>query len=124
MIKGWYTVQGADAEIYKNQVGNTYYYDYKTGLMAKGWTIIGGKSYYFDEITGVLSSNRSQNVPVITTTPEPQPVLYSYVGNKNSKIFHQSNCGSVTKMSNANKVVASYDEFIAWGYKKCDNCKP
>ena len=23
MVKGWYTVEGADAEIYENQVGNT-----------------------------------------------------------------------------------------------------
>ena len=54
MIKGWYTVEGADAKLYPTQVGNKYYYDYKTGLMAKGWTIIGGVSYYFDPITGVL----------------------------------------------------------------------
>ena len=54
MVKGWYTVEGADAEIYENQVGNTYYYDYQTGLMAKGWQNIDGKDYYFDEQTGVL----------------------------------------------------------------------
>ena len=54
MVKGWYTVEGADAEIYPTQVGNTYYYDYQTGLMAKGWQNIDGKDYYFDEQTGVL----------------------------------------------------------------------
>ena len=54
MYKGWYTVEGRDASIYPNQVGNTYYYDYKTGLMAKGYTIIDGRTYYFDPITGVL----------------------------------------------------------------------
>ena len=54
MYKGWYTVEGRDATIYPNQVGNTYYYDYKTGLMAKGKTVIDGKTYYFDEVTGVL----------------------------------------------------------------------
>ena len=58
MIKGWYTVEGADALIYPNQVGNTYWYDYMTGLMAKGETIIGGRTYYFDEVTGVLQGNR------------------------------------------------------------------
>ena len=54
MVKGWYTVKGADAEIYPDQVGNTYYYDFKTGLMAKGWQTIEGEDYYFDEVTGVL----------------------------------------------------------------------
>ena len=56
MIKGWYTVfSKEDQKLYPNQVGNTYYYDYKTGLMAKGWTNIGGTNYYFDELTGVLT---------------------------------------------------------------------
>jgi len=26
----------------------------KSGLMARGWTVIDGKEYYFDETTGVL----------------------------------------------------------------------
>ena len=54
MYKGWYTVEGADAEIYPNQVGNRYYYDPQTGLMAKGRQIIGGQEYYFNEETGAL----------------------------------------------------------------------
>ncbi len=54
MYKGWYTVQGDDAYIYPDQIGNTYYYDYQTGLMAKGWVEISGITYHFDEITGVL----------------------------------------------------------------------
>ncbi len=36
------------------QRGNIYYYDTRTGLMAKGRTVIGGRTYYFDEITGAL----------------------------------------------------------------------
>ncbi len=54
MYKGWYTVEGQQASIYPNQAGNTYYYDPKTGLMAKGDLIIDGVNYHFDEITGVL----------------------------------------------------------------------
>ncbi len=54
MLKGWVKIQGSLAELYPSQAGNTYYYDRKTGLMAKGWTVIDGTSYYFDEITGVL----------------------------------------------------------------------
>ena len=34
--------------------GNIYYYDTKTGLMAKGWVTIDGTTHYFDETTGVL----------------------------------------------------------------------
>lgn len=54
MYKGWYTVQGSDATLYPSQAGNTYYYDPKTGLMAKGSVTIDGKQYYFDEKTGAL----------------------------------------------------------------------
>lgn len=44
MYKGWYT--------HTNK--NKYYYDPKTGLMAKGNVTIDGKDYYFDPITGIL----------------------------------------------------------------------
>ena len=54
MLKGWVKIEGALATLYPNQAGNTYYYDTRTGLMAKGWVTIGGVSYYFDETTGVL----------------------------------------------------------------------
>lgn len=54
MYKGWYTVTSSDAIYFPNQVGNTYYYDEKTGLMAKGYTMIEGRLYYFDEISGIL----------------------------------------------------------------------
>lgn len=54
MIKGWITIYGRLAELYPKQKGNRYYYDNRTGLMAKGWTVIDGRTYYFDEITGVL----------------------------------------------------------------------
>ncbi len=54
MLKGWVTIEGTLAELYPDQAGNTYYYDTKTGLMAKGDVTIDGVSYHFDEITGVL----------------------------------------------------------------------
>ena len=56
MVKGWYTVEGSDVELYPAQAGNTYYYDRQTGLMAKGQTVIDGKTYYFNEVTGVLEN--------------------------------------------------------------------
>lgn len=43
MIKGWY------------QVGDKwYYYDLKSGAMAKGIQVIEGRTYIFDEKTGIL----------------------------------------------------------------------
>ena len=56
MMKSWVWIEpGSELEeMYPAQVNNVYYYDYLTGLMAKGWTTIGGKQYYFDETTGVL----------------------------------------------------------------------
>ena len=56
MVKGWYQVMGRDVDYYANQKGNVYYYDYQTGLMAKGETVIDGRTYYFDEKTGVCSN--------------------------------------------------------------------
>ena len=54
MLKGWVTIQGALAAAYPKQKGNTYYYDSKTGFMARGWVTIKGNTYHFDEVTGVL----------------------------------------------------------------------
>ena len=54
MLKGWVTIQGALAEKYPKQAGNTYYYDTQTGLMARGWITIDGTQHFFNEITGVL----------------------------------------------------------------------
>ncbi len=54
MLKGWVDITGELAAVYPDQAGNRYYYDTRTGLMAKGWVKIDGTDYYFDEITGVL----------------------------------------------------------------------
>ncbi len=55
LIIGWYEVTSEeDKALYPDQVGNKYYYDPITGLMAKGNTVIDGVTYHFDEITGVL----------------------------------------------------------------------
>lgn len=49
----------------------------------------------------------------------------TFIGNKNSKVFHQSTCGSVARMSEKNKVLfSSPGEAIAAGYHACENCNP
>ena len=54
MLKGWITIKDELAVLYPDQAGNTYYYDNRTGLMAKGWVKLDGKDYFFDETTGAL----------------------------------------------------------------------
>ncbi len=65
MMKGWVTISVASRygnleEIYPEQVGNTYYYDTKTGQMIKGWAKLDdsfshNNRYYFDPVTGIMA---------------------------------------------------------------------
>lgn len=49
----------------------------------------------------------------------------SYVGNANSGKFHIASCGSVSKMSEGNKVFfSSRDEAVNQGYVPCKRCNP
>lgn len=49
----------------------------------------------------------------------------SYVGNKNSKIFHYADCSSAAKMKAENRVnFSSRDEAINGGYRPCKKCSP
>ena len=54
MIKGWVRIEGALEDKYPEQAGNIYYYDNRTGLMAKGTVTLDGQEYHFDETTGVM----------------------------------------------------------------------
>ena len=47
-----------------------------------------------------------------------------YCGNKNSKVFHKSSCGSVKNMKEDNKYFANRDTLISKGYTPCGSCKP
>ena len=47
-----------------------------------------------------------------------------FCGNKNSKVFHKSSCGSVTKMKEENKYFADRDTLISEGYNPGGCCKP
>lgn len=49
----------------------------------------------------------------------------SYIGNKNSKVFHLPSCGGVKTMSEKNKVMfSSRDEALSAGYTPCSSCNP
>lgn len=52
---------------------------------------------------------------------------HDYIGNKNSKVFHYTDCSSVKRMNESNKVFfnnTTREEVIAKGYKPCGNCNP
>ena len=49
----------------------------------------------------------------------------TYIGNKNSKVFHVSSCPSVARMKDSNKVaLSSRAAAISAGYTPCKNCNP
>lgn len=70
--------------------------------------------------------------PVQNPTAQPQQpsrptteTTVTYVGNKNSKIFHRASCSSVSQMKDSNKVsLSSRDAAISQGYRPCENCQP
>ncbi len=52
---------------------------------------------------------------------------YSYIGNRNSHVFHYPDCDSVSDMKEKNKVYfedATRDEVIEQGFRPCGRCKP
>jgi len=67
--------------------------------------------------------------PALSVTAPAAPMeeanLPLYIGNKNSKKFHDPSCSSVTQMKDANKVeLHGRDEAIRQGYDPCGRCKP
>lgn len=64
--------------------------------------------------------------PSTPSTPSTSPeVSYTYIGNKNSKVFHESTCASVKRMNDSNKVsFSSRSSAVSAGYTPCKNCNP
>ncbi len=54
-----------------------------------------------------------------------QTVTKNYCGNKNSKVFHTTDCSFSAKTKDENKVYfSSREEFISNGYRACSKCNP
>ena len=74
----------------------------------------------------------TEPAPIPAPTPEPDPEpepkpepKVAYIGNKNSKKFHELSCSSVDDMKAKNKKeLYSRDEAISLGYDPCGRCKP
>lgn len=82
---------------------------------------------------GVQSSTDVTHVvPVVPSEPEPElepepaPVGTEYIGNKNTKKFHETWCSSVDKMKESNKYyyTGTREGIINKGYVPCKNCDP
>lgn len=73
--------------------------------------------------TAVLpTGNNSSNH---TTASQGADGEYTYVGNKNSMVFHDPDCSSVTQMSDKNKTYFdSRESAVSDGYSPCGSCQP
>ena len=97
MLKGWVTISGKLADLYPSQAGNTYYYDHRTGLMAKGWVELDGAKYHFDEVTGVLAGGAPSG-----TSPVDVPT-----GSLNVKDYGAKGNGTGDDTAAFNKAIAA-----------------
>ena len=82
-----------------------------------------------DELGTILAVSDGQNVTITWENQNAQPAdvqsaettAVSYIGNKNSKKFHTSDCKSLPKEENQ-VVFESYEEAIEAGYTPCGSC--
>lgn len=79
---------------------------------------VGAKSNGTTPVQKPVTQPEQPSKPVAETT-------VTYVGNKNSKIFHRASCSSVSRMKDSNKMsLNSRDAAISQGYRPCENCQP
>lgn len=84
--------------------------------------------YRNDTNGNIIAKSDGDNItfntkPTTPATTQEQDRQQSYIGNKNSQIFHQSNCSSLPKESNRN-YFNTKDEAINEGYRGCKRCNP
>ena len=96
----------------------------------KGWLVVNkrfslsGKNYSADGKGWVTEVKKTSTGNAGTT--KAAATSGTYILNLNSKVFHKSNCGSVTRMSASNKKSfnGTRAQAIAQGYTPCHNCNP
>ena len=82
----------------------------------------GKTTFSLEEFAGTGSGDNTENV--LRSASEK---TYSYIGNRNSNVFHYPDCDSVKEMKEKNKVYfedATREEVIDQGYRPCGRCKP
>lgn len=76
-------------------------------------------------VSDTTSAAEDTDVSVPVSNTAPAETQNSYTANKNSGIFHFSECSSAKKMKDANKVFySSREEALAAGYVPCERCNP
>ena len=70
-------------------------------------------------------SKLEENKPA-ETQPAPDPDVFTYILNTNTKKFHYESCSSAKQIADKNKktYTGTRDELIEDGYSPCGNCKP
>lgn len=92
---------------------------------------IGTKIYRTDELGDIVIASDGENLTINESkmkdnvdenlVPEKGKNEVIYIGNKNTKIFHTEECGSLPKKDNQ-VIFYSYDEAINAGYKPHEKC--
>lgn len=83
-----------------------------------------GKGLSFSAANNNLPTeiNKAEND---TSTAKADPQSDSYIGNKNSHVFHTPDCSGVKNMNEKNKVTfESREAAVEAGYKPCSSCNP
>ena len=93
---------------------------------AAGLSATGECDYYTYKY---IVAENAPAAPKITATPKPvsksSESEAAYIGNKNTKKFHETYCSSVDDMKDSNKVyLSSRDAAISKGYVPCKRCDP
>lgn len=84
--------------------------------------------YAFNAQPGIEINYADGSSWVSGEVPNEDPIAeeITYVGNKNTKIFHRSDCDSVLDMKPKNKVMFTdaREDIISDGYSPCKRCNP
>ena len=105
----------------------------------ENWAIIeyGGGTFNFPEellplnaregdvLVFNVSADPVASAPEKKRAPVRERTAQGYVGNRNSKVFHQATCFPIQQMSAADMVFfSSREEAVRQGYNPCRECKP
>lgn len=98
---------------------------------------VGAAVYRTDDLGAILCRSDGVNIAFSNSTASAMPEAEenrtntvpsveedgAYIGNSNSKKFHEADCGSLPEEQNA-VYFATRDEALSQGYEPCGRCKP
>lgn len=76
-----------------------------------------------EELDALIELAQEKKAALVALAAQEDGTLY--IGNKNTKKFHESGCSSVADMKSRNRVeFDSRDAAVSKGYEPCKRCKP